>query len=90
MTIELGSKVKDTVTGIEGITVCRLTYLNGCERYEVQPQGTTRDGEVIKSNWVDVDQLNVLESPAKDALEAMEEKKAPGGDRTAPPSMSTP
>lgn len=35
-TIELGWKVKDNITGTEGITIRRITYLNGCVYYIVQ------------------------------------------------------
>lgn len=34
--IELGDKVKDTVTGFTGIAVAKVTYLQGCDRYAVQ------------------------------------------------------
>lgn len=34
--IELGDKVKDTVTGFTGIAVAKVTYLQGCDRFAVQ------------------------------------------------------
>lgn len=33
----LGEKLKDTVTGFTGIAVERVTYLNGCVHYTLQP-----------------------------------------------------
>lgn len=36
VTINLGDKVRDTVTGAEGITVNRITFMNGCIYYNVQ------------------------------------------------------
>ena len=35
--ITLGNKVRDKVTGMEGIAVSRVEYLNGCVQYAVQP-----------------------------------------------------
>lgn len=35
--IHLGQEVKDKVTGFQGIAVCRITYLTGCDRIGVQP-----------------------------------------------------
>ncbi len=34
--VELGDKVKDTVTGFSGIAVCKVDYLQGCRRFGVQ------------------------------------------------------
>jgi len=36
VTVELGDKVRDIVTGINGIAVSRVTFLNGCIYYNVQ------------------------------------------------------
>lgn len=36
MVIELGDKVKDPVTGIEGIAYLRISYLQGCDRIGIQ------------------------------------------------------
>lgn len=35
-TIQLGDKVRDTVTQLEGIAVNRITFMNGCIYYNVQ------------------------------------------------------
>lgn len=87
--ITLGSEVKDTVTGLVGIATCRLEYMNGCERYEIQPQGLTKDGAPKESKWVDVQQIEVLET-AEEQKEQVKTESKPGGDRCAPPNMSTP
>lgn len=59
-TLELGSKVRDVVTGYEGITTARYEYLNGCERYEVM--ATDKDGKP-DGHVFDVQQLELLEPP---------------------------
>lgn len=38
ITVQLGDKVKDIVTGIEGIATSRVTFMNGCIYYNVQQQ----------------------------------------------------
>ena len=36
MKIELGMTVKDKITGLTGVAVCRATYLTGCDRIYIQ------------------------------------------------------
>lgn len=65
--IELGSKVKDKITGFEGIAVARFQWLTGCERYEVQPE-RLKDGKPIESATFDEKRLTVLGKPTKALL----------------------
>ena len=57
--IELGSKVKDIVSGFTGIAITRLEYLNGCVRYTVQAKQNKKDDSVPMMD-VDVEQLEVI------------------------------
>ena len=68
--IELGSMVRDLVTGFEGVAENRATFLFGCDRYCVQPTindglgCTERGGDVEKiqdSMMIDEPQLVVLD-----------------------------
>jgi hypothetical protein len=56
--IKLGSKVRDKVSGVEGIATGRCEYLNGCIQYCV----TTKVGKDNKgtSPWIDEGQLVVV------------------------------
>lgn len=58
--INLGDKVKDVVTGFEGVAVAKIEYLNGCRRYEIKPD-KLKDGKTIDSEWIDIQQLKVVE-----------------------------
>jgi len=49
--IKLGRKVKDVVTGLEGIATGRAEYFNGCVQIFIEPK-VNKDGEV-KGRWVD-------------------------------------
>lgn len=57
--IKLGQKVKDKVTGFEGIAVSRVEYLNGCIQYCVKPF-MTKKGEMPEGQYIDDNQLKVL------------------------------
>jgi len=50
--IELGRKVKDIVTGFEGIATARCKYLNGCAQIQVTPKAK-KDGSLSDSKWFD-------------------------------------
>jgi hypothetical protein len=83
--IKIGDKVKDTITGLEGMAVAKIIYMNGCIQYEIQPKGL-KDGKIIKSAWVDEGQLIV-----KSRTKMKEEKKEPpGGSGNVPSEFSHP
>jgi len=56
---ELGSKLKDMVTGLTGICIGRNEWLNGCVQYCLK-QPLDKDGKVIDGQWVDEAQLELL------------------------------
>ena len=85
MYIALGSKVRDTVTGLTGIATCRCEYLNGCVRYAVQPS-VDKDGKYIDSYWIDEGQIKVLKEPAV----LRKSGKATGGPGDEPAAWSVP
>ena len=83
--IKLGDIVKDTVTGLEGMAVAKIKYLNNCVQYEVQPKGL-KDGSIIKSAWIDEGQLVVK----KEAKIKKDKKTPPGGSGNVPSKFSHP
>ena len=42
--LKLGQKVKDSISGFEGITIARAEYLNGCKSWQVAPTRLKDDG----------------------------------------------
>ena len=58
--INLGDKVKDTVTGFVGIAIGRTTWLHGCDRIIVQPEGLNKEGKIFENNSFDEPQLEVV------------------------------
>jgi hypothetical protein len=56
----LGDRVRDKITGIEGVVIARTEWLYGCLRVSVQPSST--DGKQPDVFTVDDPQLEVLEA----------------------------
>ena len=57
--IELGDIVQDSITGFKGVAVAYIQYLNGCERISIQSK-TLKDGKVVDTEWIDVQQLKIV------------------------------
>ncbi len=74
--IELGWLVRDTVSGLEGITVAKIKYLNGCSRLAVQPQ-ELKSGKPVMDSYVDEPQLVILSKTP----DIQYENKPAGGPR---------
>lgn len=77
--IELGSKVRDSVSGWTGIATARYEYLNGCERYEVSAHDKEGKPEGFTFDW---QQIEVLQVPA---YLQQPVASVPGGDRSNTP-----
>jgi len=73
-----GDKVRDTISGFEGTITCTAIYMNGCIRYDIQPELDAnkhyQEGQVF-----DEQQLELIKT-------IKEKKKIPtGGDRPFQP-----
>ncbi len=85
--IELGQKVRDEITKIEGIAVAYTVYLNGCVRYCVQPQ-IDKEGKFREEIWIDEQQLKIMgKGFAHIAVHAANKTGGPG---YTPSKLSTP
>jgi len=58
--IELGDRVKDPVTGYQGIAHAITTWINGCVRVAVQPEKLDKDGKVPEDRYFDQTQLLIV------------------------------
>lgn len=63
-TPNLGDKVKDRMTGFEGLVVGMTCWVTGCDRASVVPQTLDKDGQPQKSVTFDITQLEVLQKRA--------------------------
>lgn len=77
--VNLGDKVRDRVTGFEGVAVAKTTWLSGCDRFTVQPQGVTAEWKTLDTETFDVTQLEVVEAGAVQI-----ERRDTGGPRPEP------
>jgi len=50
--MKLGDRVKDTLTGFEGILVGKTEWLYGCIRVSIEPT-ELKDGKRIEPDWFD-------------------------------------
>jgi hypothetical protein len=62
--IQNGDKVRDRITGFEGIVIGVTDWLYQCRRPIVQPMQLTSDGKIGDSQSFDEDQLEVIEAGA--------------------------
>lgn len=81
--IQLGQKVKDVITGFEGLTVGRAEYLTGCTQVLVVPQRLTAEGKRIDGEWFDEQRLQVTDETML-RLDPEANRLTPGCDREAP------
>ena len=57
--VKLGDKVEDTISGFIGIAICKITYLQGCDRIGIQ--APAKKGEkMLAWEYFDEPQLKVL------------------------------
>ena len=68
----IGDKVKDTITGFQGIITARTQWLNNCNTYNVQSQ-ELKDGQPTDRVFFDEPQLELVES------DVYEPKQTTGG-----------
>lgn len=61
--VNLGDKVKDTLSGFTGVAVSSHHYLHGCTRITVQPE-VKEDGTLPETQTFDEPQLEVVVTEA--------------------------
>ena len=64
MRISLGDKVRDTLTGVEGIAFGRSSYMTGCDHVGIKRSGTDPNGKAFDLHWVDEPLVEVVEASA--------------------------
>lgn len=77
--IKLGDKVKDKITGFEGIVVSHTVFVAGCERIGVQSQ-ELHEGKPVSVQLFDAPNLNIIEKNVISTPE-FEKNKISMGDR---------
>ncbi len=57
MKVILGKTYRDSISGYDGVAVCRSVYLYGCERVLLTPTKLKADGDFLPDCWFDEAQL---------------------------------
>lgn len=79
MTIKLGQKVKDVITGFQGVVTGRCEYITGCNQVLVQPR-VKDDGSRNAGEWFDEDRVEFID----ESILTLPRKTADGCDMEAP------
>lgn len=59
--IELGDRVRDRISGYQGLVICISDWIFGCRRPLVQGEGLTSDGKPVELQSFDEPSLELLE-----------------------------
>ena len=85
--VEPGDRVKDILTGFTGIAVAFTTWLYGCDRILVQPQGLDKDGKIHEPVTFDDLQLQIVKKAAVKSVQGklipMQKTGGPRDDKAA-------
>lgn len=73
---DLGDKVRDKVTGFEGIVTTHAKHLTGCDRLWVEPT-VGEDGKKRDGHWIDIDMIEIVEPSVLERV--IYSRAAPGG-----------
>jgi len=85
--INLGDKVKDTLTGYIGICYAKTQFLHGCTRIGIQAEVNQEDNKIPDNRWLDEPQGELL---VKGVLKVDEERKTGGAMSGTPTQNETP
>ncbi len=67
MKVKLGNTYRDSISGYEGVAVCRSVYLYGCERVLLVANKLKTDGDFLSDFWLDEAQLVSVQAKKKPA-----------------------
>lgn len=84
MTIKLGDKAKDRISGFTGIVTGEFKYLNGCVRLQLEPDKLDKDGKVIEGRIFDIEQIVLVQADKHPVLART------GGPEAAPARRANP
>ena len=58
--LKLGTKLKDKVSGWEGIAIAKIEFLNGCIQFSLKPK-LDKDGKMLDAQTFDSEQLEIVD-----------------------------
>lgn len=87
MTIQLGDKAKDVISGFTGRVTGRAEYITGCTQFCLSPERLDEKGQLQSGNWFDDSRLVVVKRSKRLCLSRLGEaaKRIAGGPQDTPP-----
>lgn len=82
--MKLSDKVRDQITGFEGIITGKCSYINGCVQFLVQPT-VDKEGSHRGAKWIDQTELAMVKANATEVGQGVQE--AVGGPHPDAPSI---
>lgn len=79
MSIQIGDRVRDMISGFAGIVTGKTEYLNGCRQFSVSPEQLDKDGKPIDALWIDEQSLSIVKSGIRPNPFATAAQPAVGG-----------
>lgn len=58
---DLGSLIKDKITGFQGIITTRSQWISNCNTYGVKPRNLDKDGAPMDVRWFDEPMVDLVE-----------------------------
>lgn len=80
--IKLGSRVRDAITGFEGIAIARTEWIYGCSRIGVEATKLDEKGKPADAQWFDEQRIELVKEQAP-PLSAQSDAPT-GGPRSDP------
>lgn len=85
--IKLGDEIKDLITGLTGIAIARIEYLNGCIQFGLKAR--VKDAAVKEAEYIDETQLKWVGHGINPKPKVEKEpRERPGGDQPDRPKKS--
>jgi hypothetical protein len=83
---EMGLTAKDKITGFKGVITSRTQFINGCNRYGIEPP-MDKDGKLPEAHAFDEARIEVIDGANHSAMarEAATSGEPPGGSRSLAP-----
>ena len=83
MAITLGHRVRDSITGFEGIATARVTYMYGCARILIEPTRLDSDGKRLEDVYFDEQRVEHVED--REISVSPQNSATSGGPQRDPP-----
>ncbi|MEN6368570.1 MAG: hypothetical protein ABFD77_02605 [Thermotogota bacterium] len=88
MKVEMGARVKDVVSGYEGIVSAYTVHITGCDVVAIKSRGLDKDGKIQDPVWIDVTRVEVIGPPAPEiaaVIKKSDDEEGRTGSKTGGP-----